>query len=92
MTVIAIVGLLVGVLAGFLWWGLPTQRSQAELRNTRQRVETLERQIEEARTGSRGLGEQLTQLKARLADEEKDLRITKEMNRKLGAMVGRGKK
>lgn len=91
-TAFAIVGLLVGVLAGYVWWGASAQRTQADLRDTRQRVETLERQLEEGRTASRGLEAQLKQLNARLADEEKDLKTTKEMNFKLQAMLGRGKK
>ncbi len=41
----AVTGLLVGVLVGFLWWGMPTERLQGELGEARKRVEALERQL-----------------------------------------------
>jgi hypothetical protein len=34
-TVVALIAVLVGVLGGFLWWGIPTNRLQTELHDTR---------------------------------------------------------
>jgi hypothetical protein len=32
ITIVGVAGLLVGVLVGFLWWGMPAQRMQEDLR------------------------------------------------------------
>lgn len=74
----ATVGLLIGILAGFLWWGRPTQRLQAELRETRQRVAALEQQLGEAQAQTWAAQAEVKSLQAALEAMEKDLRVARE--------------
>ena len=78
IVVVAIVALLIGGLAGFLWWGRSAQQTQAELGAARQRADDLEQKLREAH--------------GRLATAETDLRRTNEMNAKLQMLVSEGKK
>jgi hypothetical protein len=55
----AIAAILVGVLVGFLWWGLPTTRLQAELAGREADGDRLGRQLEEARAQQERLEKQL---------------------------------
>lgn len=90
--IVAVVALLIGALAGFLWWGLPTERLQGELGQARERAGGLERQIDEARAQARGVAEQLKAAQDRLGQVEGELRTTKEMNARLQRLVSQGTK
>lgn len=90
--IVAVVALVIGALGGFLWWGLPTERLQGELGQTRERAGGLERQLEEARTQARSVAEQLKSAQDRLGQVEGELRTTKEMNARLQRLVSQGTK
>lgn len=81
----AIVGVLVGALAGFLWWGVPTSRLQAELGDARAGAERLAGELGEARA-------QNQRLQTRLQTTEKDLRNEKDVSSRLHVLVSQGKK
>lgn len=83
--VTALVALLVGVLAGFLWWGIPTRRLATELTDTQSRADRLERELGELR------GRLKTEA-SRLETAEKDLSREKAMNQRLQLLVSQGKK
>jgi len=83
--VTAVVALLVGVLAGFLWWGIPTRRLATQLTDTQSRAERLERELGELR------GRLRTET-SRLEAAEKDLSREKAMNQRLQLLVSQGKK
>ena len=80
----ALVALLVGLLVGFLWWGMPMRQVQAKLDETQARAGRLEQQLADLQTKTQ-------QLEARLKTAEADLDREKEMNRRLERLVGAGK-
>ncbi len=82
---VGLVALLVGVLIGFLWWGAPANRLQAEMAATRARADRLEDQVNELQATTQRLGGQLKTAEA-------DLRREKEMNARLQMVVSQGKK
>ena len=83
---------LVGVLGGFLWWGAPTQRMQAELGEARKRAEALEKQLDEAQAQTRGVQAELKTLEARLKTVEADLTVERDRRSKLEMILSRGRK
>ncbi len=92
IAIVAVVGLLVGILVGFLWWGMPTQRLQGELGETRKRVEALEKELDESQVQTRAAQAQVKSMQARLDAMEKDLRIAREQRARLEQMVSHGRK
>lgn len=92
ITIVAVVGLLIGILVGFLWWGMPTQRLQAELGETRKRVEALEKQLDESQAQTRAAQAEVKSMQARLDAMEKDLRLAREQRARLEQMVSHGRK
>ena len=88
----AAAAVLVGLLVGFLWWGLPTNRLQTELRGSQAGAERLGQQLEEARAQSRRLEEQLKTEKAQREAEAGELRREKERSARLQELISRGKK
>jgi septal ring factor EnvC (AmiA/AmiB activator) len=87
-----IVAAFVGVLGGFLWWGVPTGRLQRELQDLRASSERLSQQIDDLRSRDQQLAAQLQAQKTRLETTERDLRVEKEMNDRLHLLVSQGKK
>ncbi len=70
--IVAVVGLLVGALAGYLWWGVPAQRQlneaqtqilvvQSELRTTQAKLKGLEEELRMERDRRAKLEEIVTQ-------------------------------
>ena len=81
----ALVAVLVGVLGGYVWWGVPARRAQSELRDTRSAAERVGQEASELRT-------QLIRERSRRQVVEDDLRTVKEMNSRLHLLVSDGKK
>jgi hypothetical protein len=81
VVVTTLVALLVGVLVGFLWWGMPVRWLQSELGEARTRAERVDELQAEAQ-----------QLEAQLKAAEADLGREREMNARLQAIVSQGKK
>jgi hypothetical protein len=49
LVIVAVVGALVGSSAGYLWWGVPADRSQDELQRARHRAEAADEELAKAR-------------------------------------------
>ena len=77
--VLGIVGALAaGLLGGFLWWGMPSQQRDADLRDARGSVERLERQVDESQ--------------ARVKAMEKELEAERERRAQLEMALSQGRK
>ena len=85
VTVTALAAALVGVLAGFLWWGMPTGHLQTELRSAQSNADRLGEQVGQLSAANEKLGAQLKAVEA-------DLRREKEVNARLHMIVSQGKK
>jgi predicted nucleic acid-binding Zn-ribbon protein len=92
MTIAAVVGLLVGVLGGFLYWGLPARRLRADLGQALERPAALERELEESRRQTTGLEAELRTAQGQLKDLERDLAAEREVRGNLEATLSRGRK
>ena len=92
MTIAAVLALLVGVLGGFLYWGLPEQRLRRDLRQAQERPATLERELDESRKQTTRLETELRNLQGRLKELETDLAREREQRGRLDALLSRGKK
>ena len=92
VAITTIAGLLVGILVGFLWWGVPTQRLQGELGEARKRIDTLEKQSDETQTQTRAAQAEVKSMQTRLEAMEKDLRVVREQRDRLERMVSQGRK
>ena len=69
--VIGIVGAVVaGLLGGFLWWGMPNQQRDADLRDARGSVERLERQVDEGQARIKAIEKELEAERQRRAQLE----------------------
>jgi septal ring factor EnvC (AmiA/AmiB activator) len=88
----AVAGLLVGVLVGFLWWGMPTQRLQGELGEARKRVEALEKQVDEAQAQTRAAQADLKTVQGQLKTMEQNLALEKARRSKLEMILSQGRK
>jgi uncharacterized protein HemX len=92
VVIVAVVAIAVGVLVGYLWWGLPTTSLQNELRDVRTRADRLDQQLAEQQAGRQRLEDQLKAQQSKLEEAERDLRGQKEMNARLQMLVSQGKK
>ncbi len=92
VAVAAVVGLLIGVLAGFLWWGMPTERLQSELRGAQKRMSELEGQLAESQAQSRNVTAALKTLETRVKTAEEDLRGEQDRRSKLEMILSKGRK
>ena len=92
IAVAAVVGLLVGVLAGFLWWGMPSQRVQSELSEAQKRASELERQLGESQAQTRKAAAELKTQETRLKTVEEDLRMERDRRSKLEMILSKGRK
>jgi septal ring factor EnvC (AmiA/AmiB activator) len=88
----AIVALVVGILGGFLFWGLRARSLQAELRQAQERPAALEREVDEARVQVARLEAELQSFRARLKELEEDLAREREQRSRLEDLISRGKK
>ena len=80
-TIAGVTGLLVGVLVGFLWWGLATRRMQDDLRWLKDQQVA----VDTAR-------EQLKRVEAQLKQTEDELRREQERRSQLEMIVSQGRK
>jgi septal ring factor EnvC (AmiA/AmiB activator) len=92
IAVAAVIGLLVGVLAGFLWWGIPTQRVQSDLGETQKRASELERQLGESQAQTRKVEAESKNRETRLKTVEDDLRVERDRRSKLEMILSKGRK
>jgi predicted nucleic acid-binding Zn-ribbon protein len=92
IVLITVAGVLVGLAAGYLWWGAPIRRLQTELGEARQQAEAIEPQLEEARNRAEGLEAELKRLQGRLSEMEEDLRLERQRRSALEGIVSRGRK
>jgi septal ring factor EnvC (AmiA/AmiB activator) len=87
-----LVAVIVGLLAGFLWWGIPTGRLETELQDARAGAARLSQQLDDLQKRDRDLAAELKAQKTRLETTERDLRVEKDMNSRLHLLVSQGKK
>lgn len=92
VAIAAVAGLLVGVLVGFLWWGLPVERREAGLAEARKRAEVLERQVNEVQAQTRTVQAELKSAQERLTALTEDLRLERNRRSQLEMMLSRGRK
>lgn len=88
-TIVVLVGLLVGLGFGYLWWGVPLQRLKTELADTRTRVETLEKQQPAAPTAR---PDEVKELQDQIKSLEADLERERQMRSRLEGVVSQGRK
>lgn len=88
----AVVAIVVGALAGYLWWGLPAGRLESELRDARASADRSAQQLAESRAQSQRLEAQLEAERSRVSSAQRDLRREKEINSRLHMLVSEGKK
>lgn len=89
--IVGIVALIIGLLAGYLWWGTPLQRQQSELADTRARVEVLEAQAAERRTDP-ARPDVVKAQQAQIRELEQDLAVERQMRGRLELLISQGKK
>jgi uncharacterized protein HemX len=77
----AVVGIVLGAVGGYLWWGVPLQRSREEML-------ALERQRATAEVAN----ERLKELESRLKRTEEALQAEKDRRAKLEFMLSQGRK
>jgi uncharacterized protein HemX len=92
LVVTAIVAVLVGALAGFLWWGLPTTRLQADLSGAQTSADRMGQQLEELRAERDRLAAELKAEKAQREAAEGDLRREQEKTSRLQGVISQGRK
>jgi outer membrane murein-binding lipoprotein Lpp len=80
------------ILAGCLWWGIPSGRLKTELQDVRASADRLSPQLDDLQKRDRDLAAELKAQKARLATTEQDLRAEQEMNSRLHLLVSQGQK
>jgi multidrug resistance efflux pump len=92
LVVTGIAAILVGVLVGFLWWGLPSNRLRAELRGAQTNVESMGQQVDELRAQRDRLEAQLKTEKSQREAAEGHLRREQEQSSRLQGLISQGKK
>jgi len=92
MMAVVLVAVMVGILGGFIWWGVPTGRLKTDLQELHARADRLSQQLEDLSKRDQELAAQLSVQKTRLEATERDLRVEREMNSRLHLLVSRGKK
>jgi hypothetical protein len=83
-----LVGALIGLGAGFLWWALPLQSLRTELADTRARVEKLEQQ----QPAPTARPDEAKGLRQRIGELEADLARERAMRDRLQAIISQGRK
>jgi uncharacterized protein HemX len=89
---LVIAAVLVGLLVGFLGWGLPTGRLKGEIQALRASSDRLSQQLDAQRAQDQQLAAQLKAQQARLEASERDLQAEKELNSRLHLLISQGKK
>ena len=73
VTIVGIAALLIGLLAGYLWWGTGTQQLEKQLADARAATQAVGRQLEAAQTEAQKAAEKVKAVEERLAAVEADL-------------------
>ncbi|MGH7391929.1 MAG: hypothetical protein ACREM3_21095 [Candidatus Rokuibacteriota bacterium] len=91
VAIIGAVALLVGLGAGYLWWGRPLDGAQRAADDAKARVEALERDAAAAKTAT-ARPDEVTGLRARVEALEAELERERQMRLRLESVVSQGKK
>jgi CHASE1-domain containing sensor protein len=83
--IVGIAALVVGLLAGFLWWGMPTERLQGQLTDARRQAQALERRADEAEAKLRAAQDDTKAVEGDLARE-------RERRSRLEVIISEGRK
>ena len=92
MAIGTIAALVIGLLAGFLYWGLPARQLRAELGQAREQPAALERELEASRQQTTKVETELRAAQQRLKELEQDLAFERGRRDKLEAILSRGRK
>ncbi len=88
VTIVGVVGLVLGLVVGYLWWGA-ARRPPAPGAEARAQ---LERQLDDAQARSRKAQEELRALRERLQTVEADLARERQQRARLEMIVSEGRK
>jgi hypothetical protein len=88
-TIVALIGALIGLGAGYLWWGLSQQRLRSELGDTRARLETLEKQQQ---AGPTARPDEVKGQEERIKALEAELERERQMRSRLETVISEGRK
>ena len=88
VTIVAIVAILIGLLVGYLMWGVQTKSLQGEL----DKLKTQLTDAQKAGTHEQELSAKLAQMEAQLKQMSDDLAAEKAKREKMQAQVSKGKK
>jgi hypothetical protein len=86
--IVGVVALIIGLGAGYVWWGRSLERARQSADEARARVEALER---DAKTAT-ARPDEVAGLRARLQALETELEQERQMRLRLEAVVSQGKK
>ncbi len=89
--IVGIAVLIIGLGAGYLWWGVPTSRMRTELSDARGRVEALEKELAGRRMET-ARPDEMEALRARVRALEEELAQERLMRSRLEAIVSEGRK
>lgn len=92
ITIAAVIGLLVGGLGGYGWWGTSARKAASDLQASQQRTAALERELEKTQAQMRSVEGELQATIARLKELEQHLASEEERRSRLEGMLSRGKK
>ena len=91
VAIIGVVAVLIGLGAGYVWWGQPLNSAQRAVNEARARVEALERDAAAAKTVT-ARPDEVAGLRARVEALEAELERERQMRLRLEAVVSQGKK
>lgn len=89
--IVGIVALVIGLGAGYLWWGRSVERARQTADEARARVETLEREAAAAKTPT-ARPDEIADLRARVQALEAELEQERQIRHRLEAVVSQGRK
>ena len=89
-TIVGIIALVIGLGAGYVWWGRPLDRVRTELADTRGRVEALEKQATPPAPTARP--DEVAGLQARIKELEAELEQGRQMRARLQDIISQGRK
>jgi hypothetical protein len=91
VTIVGLVALLIGLSAGYLWWGRSVDDARRDAGESRARAEALERAAAEAKTAT-ARPDEMAGLRARVQALEADLERERQMRQRLELIISQGKK
>jgi|GEM_PF-2260163 len=89
--IVGLVALLIGLGAGYLWWGQSVEQARRVADEARARAETAERELAGAKTAT-ARPDEVAGLRSRIEALEAELERERQMRMRLEAVVSQGRK